>query len=104
MVKNAKKKISITPLGDRVLLEIPTREEKTKGGIIIPETVSQEKPEQGTVVAVGTGGVTDGGSIIPVSVKVGDRVIFSKYEYDEVTVHGTLYYMVREKNILAVLQ
>ena len=59
-------KVGIAPLGDRILIEIPTREEKTKGGIIIPETVEQDKPEQGKVIAVGDGRVTDSGDVIPV--------------------------------------
>ena len=96
--------LNITPLGDRVLLELPTREEKTKGGIIIPETVNQEKPEQGKVMAVGTGRTTDGGEVIPVKVKVGDVVIFSKYGYDEITLGGKTYYMLKEENILAVVK
>lgn len=105
MVKaSSKNKINITPLGDRVLLEIPIREEKTKGGIIIPETVDQEKPEQGRVIAVGEGRVTDSGDVIPVKVKVGDNVMFSKYGHDEISVEGTTYYMLKEENILAVIK
>lgn len=104
MAKNSVKNIGITPLGDRVLLEIPTREEKTKGGIIIPETVNQEKPEEGKVIAVGAGRVTDSGDVIPVKVKVGDKVVFSKYGHDEITVEGTTYYMLKEENILAVIK
>lgn len=97
-------KLNITPLGDRVLLELPTREEKTKSGIIIPETVDQEKPEQGKVVAVGGGRITDNGEVIPISVKVGDKVVFSKYGYDEITLDGATYYMLKEENILAVVK
>jgi len=104
MAKDKKKVPNILPLGDRVLLEIPTREEKTKGGIIIPETVEREKPEQGRVIAVGKGRVTDSGEVIPVTVRVGDNVVFSKYGHDEITVDGTTYYMLREENILAVIK
>lgn len=102
--KKPGKKVDIKPLGDRVLLESPTREEKTKGGIIIPEIVDQEKPEQGKVIAVGEGRVTDSGKIIPVKVKVGDKVVFSKYGYDEITVDSKAYYMLKEENILAVIK
>ncbi|NQV93431.1 co-chaperone GroES [Candidatus Kaiserbacteria bacterium] len=104
MAKDSKNKAHITPLGDRVLLEIPTREEKTKGGIIIPETANQEKPEQGKVIAVGGGRVTDTGDVIPVRVKVGDTVVFPKYGYDEITVGDTTYYILKEENILAVIK
>ena len=101
---NTIKASKILPLGDRVLLELPTREEKTKGGIIIPESVDQEKPEQGRVIAVGQGRVSDSGDIIPVNVKVGDTVLFSKYGYDEITHDNTTYYMLKEENILAVIK
>lgn len=96
-------KLGITPLSDRVLIEIPTREEKTKGGIIIPESVDQEKPEQGKVIAVGEGRLTDAGKVVPVRVKIGDRVVFSKYGYDEISVDGNVYYMLKEDSILAVI-
>ena len=98
------KTTNIKPLGDRVLIEIPTREAKTKGGIIIPETVNQEKPEEGKVIAVGEGRVSDSGKVIPIKVKVGDRVVFSKYGYDEITVDGKEYYMLKEESILAVIK
>jgi chaperonin GroES len=96
----------ITPLGDRVLLKPMSADETSKrtlSGIIIPDTVSKEKPEQGTVIAVGSGKRSDDGKVIPVSVKIGDRVVFSKYGYDEVKVDGVEYYLVSEANILAVI-
>lgn len=96
----------VTPLGDRVLLKPLSPEEmaqKTSFGILIPETVSKEKPEQGTVIAVGPGRVGDDNVRVPVSVAVGDRVVFSKYGYDEVKVDGVEYYLVSEQNILAVI-
>ncbi len=99
----ASKKSRIQPLGDRVLVSLPPREEKTQSGIIIPETAEREKPEQGKVIAVGSGRVTDSGETVPVSVKVGDTVVFSKYGYDEITVDGETYYILREENILAVI-
>ena len=94
------------PLGDRVLLKPMSADEmnkRTASGILIPDTVSKEKPEQGTVIAVGEGKRTEDGKILPISVKVGDRVVFSKYGYDEVKVDGVEYYLVSESNILAVL-
>lgn len=96
----------IAPLGDRVLLKPLTQEEigtRTASGIIIPDTVSKEKPEQGTVIAVGPGKRTDDGKLIPVGVSVGARVVFSKYGFDEVKVEGIEYYLVSESNILAVI-
>lgn len=96
----------VMPLGDRVLLKPLSAEEtasKTASGILIPETVSKEKPEQGTVIAVGPGRVGDDNARIPVAVEVGDRVVFSKYGYDEVKVDGVEYYLVSEQNILAVI-
>lgn len=104
MAKGSTKKLRISPLGDRVLIEIPPREEKTKSGIIIPDTVSQEKPEEGKVIAVGTGRVLESGETMPVKVKVNDRVVFSKYGYDEITVDEVKYYIVKEENILAVIK
>jgi chaperonin GroES len=102
----AAKRGPVMPLGDRVLLKPLSAEDmatKTASGILIPETVSKEKPEQGTVIAVGPGRIGDDHARIPVSVEVGDRVVFSKYGYDEVKVDGVEYYLVSEQNILAVI-
>jgi chaperonin GroES len=101
----AQKKLQITPLQDRVLVEPLNKEgeEKTKGGIIIPETTSKEKPQEGKVVAVGEGKFDDGVLVKP-TVKVGDKVIFSKYGYDEVKIDDVEYYILKEENILAVLK
>ena len=100
-----KNNIGIIPLGDRVVVKPLSPDEAGRvlaSGIIIPETVSKEKPEQGTVVAVGPGKFDDG-ECIPMSVSVGDRVLFSKYGYDEVKVEGVEYFIVSENNILAVI-
>ncbi|MDZ7726423.1 MAG: co-chaperone GroES [Candidatus Campbellbacteria bacterium] len=103
-----KDKASIVPLGDRVLIRPFTPEEtesKSSSGIIIPDTVSKERPERGTVVAVGEGRLDeDGEKRIPVSVKVGDTVVFSKYGFDELELDGDEYIIVREENILAVVK
>src|SRR3989338_4573271 len=94
-------KISVHPLADRVLLEPLDVEEKNASGIIIPDTVSKEKPEHGKVVAVGPGKYNeDGDERVPLSVKVGDTVLFSKYGYDEVKIDGEEYFILREENIL----
>lgn len=96
----------IEPLYDRVVLKPLSEEEasKTASGIIIPDTVSKEKPEQGQVVAVGEGKVGDDGKRIPMSLKVGDRVVFSRYGYDEVKLDGEEYYILKEDNILAIIR
>ncbi len=97
----------IRPLGDRVVVRRLTEEEngtKSASGIIIPDTVSKEKPEQGIVIAVGTGKWNeDGDARLPLEVKVGDRVVFSKYGYDEVKIAGEEYFIVSEASVLAVM-
>ena len=98
-------KRKIIPLGDRVLLKpLSDEDKKTASGIIIPDTISQEKPEQGKVIAVGAGRIGDDGKIIPVSVKVGDTVIFSKYGPDEIKVDGEEYYILSEGSILEIIK
>ena len=112
VVKKAKKtlkkapvlsnKAGMMPLGDRVLVKPQVQETTTAFGIIIPDS-AKEKPETGVVVAVGPGKKTDNGSVVPVGVKVGDKVMFSKYGFDEVKVAGVEYYLISEANILAIL-
>ena len=94
----------IVPLGDRVLVK-PVQEEdkKTKSGIIIPETINKEKPEQGRVIAVGEGKY-ENGKLVASRVKVGDTIIFSKYSPDEIKVEGKEYYILKEENILAIIK
>ena len=101
MLENSNK---IIPLGDRALLKISEGKNgsKTASGIYIPDTVDKEKPEQGKVVAVGEGKYIDG-RLIPLSVKVGDTVVFSKYGYDEVKVGEEEFLLVKEDNILAII-
>jgi chaperonin GroES len=104
--KNSKK-TAIKPLGDRIVVRQPTDEElgtKSASGIIIPDTVSKEKPEQGIVIAVGEGKWDERGEKrVPMDVHEGDRVVFSKYGFDEVKVAGEEYYIVSESSILAVI-
>lgn len=92
----------ITPLSDHILIE-PLREEKKKGGIILPETVEKEKQEKGKVVAVGSGKVKDG-KRVPMEVKKGDVVLFTKYGPNEIKVDGKDYLIAREEDILAVIK
>jgi len=100
-----KKSLGISPLGDRVVVRPrgESQAEKTTSGIYIPETVKKEKPEEGVVVAVGEGKY-ENGALVPPRVKVGDKVMFSKYGYDEVKVDGVEYFILREDNILAILK
>jgi chaperonin GroES len=99
-------KIKNIPLGDRVLVRpgLPDEAKKTKSGIIIPETVNKERPEQGKIIAVGEGKTTDEGKLIPMKVKVGDRILFSKYGPDEIKIEEVEYYILREEAILAVVK
>ena len=97
---------SITPLGSRVLIRPFTKEElekKNTFGIILPESDSKEKSEQGMVLSVGPGEYKDGKFVVT-EVKVGDKVVFSKYGYDEITVNGEELYLIKEENVLAVLK
>lgn len=101
------KAVNIKPLGDRVLVEPfsdEEREKTTKLGIVIPDTVEKEKSERGKVIAVGPGRMTDEGKLIPLSVKKGQIVIFSKYGPDEIKVGNKEYYIIKEENILAILE
>ncbi len=104
-ISSPKSDFGIKPLGDRVLVKPFSQDEMktTASGIIIPDTVSQEKPEQGEVIAVGDG-KWDKGARVPVGVKVGDKVVFSRYGYEEVKLAGVEYYILKEENILAVIK
>lgn len=104
------KKIGINPLGDRVLVRPFTEEdlrragtEKSTIGIILPESITKEKSAQGEVFAVGPG-KWESGKLIPIGVKPGDRVVFSKYGYDEVEYKDEEYYLIKEENILAIIK
>jgi len=98
-------KQTITPLGDRILIEPMGEEEfkKSKGGIIIPETVNKERPERGKVIAVGKGKRLENGTIVPVSLKKGQVVIFAKYSPTEIKIGEKEYYIISEPDVLAVL-
>ncbi len=99
-------RVNIKPLGDRVLVAVDegVGEEKTASGIILPETVNKEKADRGKVMAVGEGRRTDEGKLIPMSVKKGQMVIFSKYGPDEIEVDDQKYFLISEANILAVYE
>ncbi|MCS6798485.1 MAG: co-chaperone GroES [Myxococcota bacterium] len=95
--------MAFRPLQDRVLVKRMAEEEKTRGGIIIPDT-AKEKPIEGKVVAVGNGKVLDNGTVRPLDVKVGDRVLFGKYSGTEVKIDGEEHLVLREEDILAVIE
>jgi len=94
----------IQPLRDNVIIEPKSPEEMTKSGIIIPDTADQKRPEQGTVVAVGPGKKMKDGSKVPLDVKKGDVVLFSKYGPTEIEVNGKEYLIAKEEDILAILE
>jgi len=98
--------VKIKPLGDRVLVEPLSEEDrskKTKFGIIIPDTAEKEKPQEGTVVAVGDGKRLENGNLSPLPVKKGDKILFSKYGPSEIKVDGKEYLIAREEDILAII-
>lgn len=92
----------LQPLADRVVIKAAPAEEKTKGGLYIPDT-GKEKPQHGEVVAIGTGKTTENGTVIKPTVKVGDKVLYGKYSGTEVTVDGEEYLIMRESDIFAIL-
>ena len=92
----------LKPLGDRIIIELVELEEKTASGIVLPDT-AKEKPQEGKVIAVGTGRVLDNGERVALEVSVGDRIIFSKYAGTEVKYEGNEYLIVRENDILAII-
>lgn len=95
--------MKIKPLGDKILVEVLESEEKTKGGIILPDTAKEEKTE-GKIIAVGGGRVLDSGKVQPLEVKKGERVIFGKYAGDEIIIDGKKHKILKENEILAVYE
>jgi len=91
------------PLGDRVLVKRIKEEERTKGGIVIPDT-AKEKPQEGKVIAVGKGKYTDEGKLIPIEVRSGDKILFGKYSGSEVKLDGEEHVIMREEDILGILE
>src|SRR5215475_7687156 len=95
-------KTKLRPLHDRILVKRVEEEEVRRGGIIIPDT-AKEKPQEGKVIAVGTGKVTDDGKKLPLDVKAGDRILFGKYSGSEVKIDGDEYLILREEDVLGIL-
>ncbi|MBI2451016.1 MAG: co-chaperone GroES [Parcubacteria group bacterium] len=96
--------MKIIPLGDRILLEPLSEEKKTKGGIVLPESIEKEKPEKAKVAAVGPGRLLESGKHSPMSVKKGDVVLFTKYGPNEIKVNDKEYLIAKEEDILAILE
>ncbi len=94
--------MKIKPLSDRVIIKPSPSEEKTKGGIILPDT-AKEKPVVGEVVAVGPGRKNEDGALVPMEIKVGDKVLYGKYSGTEVTLDGQEYLIMRESDIFAII-
>jgi len=96
--------MKIKPLSDHILIEPMKKEEKTKTGILLPETAEKDRPEQGKVIAVGPGKRTEKGEIIPVLVKPGQKVLFTKYGPNEIKVEDKEYLIAKEEDILAIIE
>ncbi len=94
----------IRPLGDRVVVKPAEREEKTKSGIFLPDTATKERPQEGSVLAIGEGRHDDNGKLVPMHVKVGDKVLFAKYAGTEFKVDDVDYLILAEKDILGIIQ
>ena len=94
--------MKIRPLGDRILVKRVKEEEKSKGGIIIPDT-AKEKPQEGKVVAVGKGKYSEDGKLIPIEVRAGDKILFGKYSGSEIQLEGEDHLIMREDDILGIL-
>ena len=99
----ASTQLGVRPLHDRILVRRMAEEEKTAGGLFIPDT-AKEKPQRGEIVAAGKGRVTEDGKTLPLEVKAGDRVLFSKYAGTEIKLSGQEYLMMREEDILGIIQ
>jgi len=95
--------MSLRPLSDRILVERVEEDEKTKGGIIIPDT-AKEKPAEGKIVATGNGRMGEDGKLLPMDVKVGDRILFSKYGGTDVKIDGADYLILRQDDVLGVIE
>jgi chaperonin GroES len=95
-------KVKVKPLADRVVVKPLEQEEKTKGGIILPDT-AKEKPVMGEIVAAGSGKKSDDGNLIPMEVKVGDKVLYGKYSGTEITIENVEYLIMRESDIFGII-
>lgn len=95
--------MKVRPLGDRILVQRLEAEEKTKGGIVLPDT-AKEKPKEGKVISVGKGRITDEGKTIPLNVKEGDKILFSSYAGTDIKIEGEEYLILREEDVLGIIE
>ena len=94
--------MKIQPLGDRIMVEVLKAKDKTKGGIVLPDT-AKEKPQEAKVIAVSKGKISDEGKIIPLQVKAGDKILFGKYSGTEITTDDKEYLILKEEDVLAIV-
>lgn len=97
------KELGVRPLHDRILVKRTAEDEKTAGGLFIPDS-AKEKPQRGEIVAAGKGRITEDGKVLPLEVKVGDKILFSKYAGTEIKLDGSEFLMMREEDVLGVVQ
>lgn len=95
--------MNLKPLSDHLIVKPVQGDQKTKSGIVLPDTIDKEKPERGEVIAVGEGRVLDNGNRLPMSVKVGNKILFKKYSPDEIKVDGEEYLVLSESDVMAIL-
>jgi chaperonin GroES len=98
------KDMNLKPLFDNIIVKRIEEEEKTKSGIVLPDTIDKEKPQKGEVIAIGEGKITDSGNKIEMQVKVGDQVLFKKYSPDEIKVDGEEYLVMTQNDIIAIVK
>lgn len=96
--------MNLKPLNDHLIIKPLQEEAKTKSGIVLPDTVDKEKPEQGEVVAVGPGKILENGNRLPISIKVGQKVLFKKYSPDEVKIDNEEYLVLSESDVIAIVE
>ncbi len=96
--------MNLKPLFDNIIVKRIEEEEKTKSGIVLPDTIDKEKPQKGEVIAIGEGKITDSGNKIEMQVKVGDQVLFKKYSPDEIKVDGEEYLVMTQNDIIAIVK
>lgn len=97
----SKTEVGVRPLHDRILVKRMAEEEKTAGGLFIPDT-AKEKPQKGEIIATGKGRITEDGKVLPLEVKIGDKVMFSKYAGTELKIEGQEFLMMREEDVLGI--
>jgi chaperonin GroES len=96
--------MKLKPINDHIVVKPAVKEEVTKSGIVLPDTVDKERPEQGEVIAIGSGKLLDNGQRAPMSVKIGDKVVFKKYSPDEFKINEEEFLLISENDILAIIE